>query len=131
MPFVRISLRSDTSAETRRHISTAIHEALVASIGIPAGELFHLITALPAADMIYNPTYDGVDYQNIVFIEIVLIRGRSEDKKLRLYRAINDNLVHNAGLRPEDVVIILTENDRVDWSMAHGQAQLLHAPPRT
>jgi phenylpyruvate tautomerase PptA (4-oxalocrotonate tautomerase family) len=130
VPFVRISLRDDTPPETRRNISNGVHRALVDAIGIPEGDRFHVIGSYPSEDMLYGTHYMGIEYQNIVFIEITFVQGRSEEKKLNLYRAIADNLVSGAGLRPQDAVIILTENDRANWSIGNGEAQLLKLPPR-
>ncbi|MDQ2834993.1 MAG: tautomerase family protein [Acidobacteriota bacterium] len=131
MPFVRISLRDDTPRETRRSISKGIHRALVDAIGIPEGDRFHVIGMHSAEDMLYDSSYMGIEYQNVVFIEITFVQGRSEEKKLNLYRAITDNLVAGTGMRSQDVVIVLTENDRANWSIGNGEAQLLNLPPRT
>ena len=130
MPFVRISLPEDTPRETRRKISDGIHRALVAAVGIPETDMFHVINSIAAEDFIVTPSHNGIDYENVVFIEISLIRGRSEEKKLNLYKAIQENLTKDAGKRPQDVIVVLLENERVDWSMGNGQAQFLTAPPR-
>ncbi|MFT4112906.1 tautomerase family protein [Silvibacterium sp.] len=129
MPFVRISLREDTSPETRQKISDGIHQALVATAGTAETDRFHVISAHAAADFIITPSHNGIDYENAVFIEISFIRGRSEEKKLNIYRAIQENLTKNAGKHPQDVVVIIQENERVDWSLGNGEAQFL-APPR-
>lgn len=131
MPFVRISLRNDTPSEVRRSISNGVHRALVDAIGIPEDDRFQVIGSYPAEDMLYESSYMGIEYQNIVFVEITFVQGRSEEKKLNLYRAITSNLVSGAGMRPQDVVIVLTENDRANWSVGNGEAQLLKLPPRT
>jgi phenylpyruvate tautomerase PptA (4-oxalocrotonate tautomerase family) len=125
MPFVRISLRDDTPRDIRGSISNGVHRALVDAVGIPEGDRFHVIGSHASEDMLYDSSYIGIEYQNIIFIEITLVHGRSEEKKLSLYRAITNNLVSGAGIRPQDVVIILTENDRANWSIGNGEAQLL------
>ena len=130
MAFVRISLREDTPRETRRKISDGIHRALVAEAGSPETDRFHVISSHAAEDFIVSPSHNGIDYENVVFIEISFIRGRSEEKKLNVYRAIKENLMKDAGKRPEDVIVVIQENERVDWSMGNGEAQFLVAPPR-
>ena len=130
MAFVRISLREDTPRETRRKISDGIHRALVAEAGSPETDRFHVISSHAAEDFIVTPSHNGIDYENVVFIEITLIRGRSEEKKLNLYKAIQENLTRDAGKRPQDVIVVLQENERVDWSMGNGDAQFLITPPR-
>jgi 4-oxalocrotonate tautomerase len=130
MPFVRISLREDTPQETRRKISDGIHQALVASAGTAETDRFHVISSHTAEDFIVSPSHNGIDYENVVFIEISFIRGRSEEKKLNLYRAIKENLTKDAGKRPQDIVVVIQENERIDWSMGNGEAQFLVPPPR-
>lgn len=43
MPFIRTNVPHDTPAETRNAIVQAIHQALVAAIGMPPDELFNLV----------------------------------------------------------------------------------------
>src|ERR1700761_7224775 len=127
MPFVRISLRDDTPPETRLKRSDGIHDALVATAGVPPTDRFHVISAHAADDLDVSANHNGIDYENVVFIEISFIRGRSEEKKLNLYRAIQDTLTNNAGKRPQDIVVIIKENERADWSMGNGEAQFLQS----
>jgi 4-oxalocrotonate tautomerase len=130
MPFVRISLREDTPHETRRKISDGIHQALVAAAGTSETDRFHVISPHAAEDFIVSPSHNGIDYESVVFIEISFIRGRSEEKKLNIYRAIKENLTKGAGKRPQDIVVVIQENERIDWSMGNGEAQFLVSPPR-
>ncbi|WP_067824589.1 tautomerase family protein [Nocardia inohanensis] len=124
MPLVRISLRDDTTAETRRAIADGVHRALVSAIGIPQDDRFQIIEPRPADALIYAPQYLGIEHRNVVFVQIALVRGRSTELKQALYRAIADEL-EAAGVRREDVVITLTENGKEDWSIGNGVAQLL------
>jgi hypothetical protein len=43
--------------------------------------------------------------------------------KQALYRRIVDNLAIQPGLRPQDVLICLVENELADWSFGNGEAQ--------
>jgi 4-oxalocrotonate tautomerase len=130
MPFVRISLREDTPQETRRKISDGTHQALVAAAGTAETDSFHVISSHAPEDFIVSPRHNGIDYENVVFIEISFIRGRSDEKKLNIYRAIKENLTKDAGKRPQDIVVVIQENERIDWSMGNGEAQFLVSPPR-
>lgn len=130
MPFVRISVPASTPEAVSRAIPRAVHRALVDAIGIPEGDRFQLVTRYPAADGFFDPDYLGIARQDVVAIEITLVRGRSDERKRALYRRITDELAA-AGIRSQDVFITLTENGRADWSVGDGQAQLLDAdPPR-
>jgi hypothetical protein len=50
MPFVRISLRNDTARNIRNSISSAVHRALVDTIGIPEGDRFGTVALTQAED---------------------------------------------------------------------------------
>ena len=57
-----------------------------------------------------------------MFINIIAGNWRDTVQKQALYRAITDNLVRNPGLRPEDVIIVLSPNAPDEWSFGNGLA---------
>lgn len=124
MPLVRISFRDDTPAPLRFAVADGVHNALVAAIGIPPKDRFQILETHRAEDMIFDPDYLGIERRNVVFVQITLVRGRPAERKERLFQEIATEL-SAAGIRPEDIVITLTENDRADWSIGNGHAQLL------
>jgi phenylpyruvate tautomerase PptA (4-oxalocrotonate tautomerase family) len=124
MPLVRIALNADTPKETQRAIADGVHEGLMAAIGIPKGDRFQIIDERPADSLIFDEGYLDVARQQVVFIQIVLVRGRTLEQKQALYRNVADNL-SQVGVRPEDVFIQLTENGREDWSFGNGKTQAL------
>ncbi|WP_051021517.1 tautomerase family protein [Nocardia araoensis] len=126
MPLTRITLREDTPAATVRAIADGVHEAMTTVIGIPPDDRFQIIERRSADELIFDPHYLGVARRNVAFLQITLVRGRPDALKQRLYHEIAQRLAA-VGIRPEDVVITLVENDRVDWSVGNGQAQLLDA----
>ncbi|MEY9871551.1 phenylpyruvate tautomerase PptA (4-oxalocrotonate tautomerase family) [Streptacidiphilus sp. MAP12-33] len=125
MPLVRIDARSDKSPETLRAISGGVHRALVDAIGIPEDDRFQILTTHPAHELVFDGHYLGVERRDVVFVQITLVRGRDDAKKQDLYRRVVANLESDAGIRPQDVVVTLTENERVDWSVGDGVAQLV------
>jgi phenylpyruvate tautomerase PptA (4-oxalocrotonate tautomerase family) len=132
MPLVRISLRRGKRREHRQAIADGIHRALVDVIGIPPKDRFQLITEHDDDHRIYDRDYLGVERSDdTVFVEISLRRGRPDALKQAFYRRLVENLAADPGLRPEDVAIVLTENNDADWSFGKGEAQLLGAgaPP--
>jgi phenylpyruvate tautomerase PptA (4-oxalocrotonate tautomerase family) len=124
MPVMRISLRADTPTDTQRAIADGLHRALVDAAGVPEHDRFQIIDRLPAEAIIADSQYLGVSRQNVVFVQITWVRGRSTEKKAALFAAIATNLA-NAGVRKEDVFVTLIENGREDWSLGSGQQQLL------
>jgi 4-oxalocrotonate tautomerase len=54
-------------------------------------------------------------------------RGRTSQHKRDLYAQIVSNLSTRLGLRKEDVMIVLFENELIDWSFGDSIVQV--APP--
>jgi phenylpyruvate tautomerase PptA (4-oxalocrotonate tautomerase family) len=124
MPLVRITVRDDTSPDLQQALSAGVHRAMVATIGIPDGDRFQIVDRRPADALVADPEYLGVARQNPVFVEITLVRGRTVEKKKALYAAVAKEL-GAAGVRTDDVQIVLHENERADWSFGKGEAQVL------
>ncbi|QMU67163.1 tautomerase family protein [Streptacidiphilus sp. P02-A3a] len=123
MPLVQIDLADTRTPEARRAIASGVHRALVDTVGIPAGDRFQIITPHPADELVFDPDYLGVDRRDVVFVRITLVEGRPAQLKLKLHQQITANLT-DAGVRPEDVLITLTDNALANWSLGNGEAQL-------
>lgn len=124
MPLVRIDLSTSHTAEVRSAIAAGVHRALRDAIGIPAGDRFQIITTHEPGELVFDPDYLGVARTDVVYVQITLVGGRPEKLKLELYRRITENLAE-AGVRPDDVFVVLTETGLADWSVGNGEAQLV------
>ena len=122
MPLVRIDLLKGRDV---KGISEAVHRALVETMGVPERDRFHLVTQHDA--LIFDPGYLDIQRQSPVFIHVTLSAGRDVALKQKFY-ARCAALVSKAGVRPEDVTIVLTENHREDWSFGLGEAQYVTRP---
>lgn len=130
MPLVRIDLIRGKPREYRLAIVKGVHRALVEAVGIPVDDRFHVVSEHEKDNLVYDKGYLGIDRtDDIVFIQVALRRGRTPEARLRLYRLITENLSRDPGIRTEDVLITLVENDPVDWSVGKGEAQLLEFLP--
>ena len=127
MPFVRITVRSDTDQASRRAIADSAHKALVAALGVPQGDRFQIIDDRPESAMIFDRDYLDGDRRNVVCIEITLSRGRTEETKRRLYKTLVAELAE-VGVRPDDVFVMLHEINRADMSFGKGEIQTLDEP---
>jgi phenylpyruvate tautomerase PptA (4-oxalocrotonate tautomerase family) len=124
MPFVRISVSPGFDQAQVREISDGVHEAMVATIDVPAADRFQVVTKHAPDEMIWDRNFLDVNRSDrAVFVHITLSAGRDDDKKRALYRAIAQNLSTRAGVRAEDVLIVLSENVRPNWSFGNGIAQ--------
>jgi phenylpyruvate tautomerase PptA (4-oxalocrotonate tautomerase family) len=123
MPLVRISLLKGKSPEYLRAISSGVHQGLIDAFGIPVDDRFHMVHQHDPHEFIYDADYLGVHRSdNLVLIHITAGNWRDTDKKKALYSAIVSQLTQNPGLRPEDVLIVLSSNERDEWSFGNGIA---------
>ena len=123
MPLVRISHRSGVTQAYQQALSDGVQEAMESTVNVPPHDRFHILTE-HAAGLFFDPHYLGIDRTpDWVAIQITLRKGRTVEMKQALYRRIVDNLAIQPGLRPEDVLICLVENELADWSFGHGEAQ--------
>jgi 4-oxalocrotonate tautomerase len=120
MPLVHITGRHDL--KTLRALGEAVHDALVATIGIPADDRFQILTPATDETLVTAPSYLGCSHESPAIVEITLSAGRTNDQKRALYAEIARGAVV-AGIRADDVMIVLRENSRVDWSFGAGIAQ--------
>jgi phenylpyruvate tautomerase PptA (4-oxalocrotonate tautomerase family) len=122
MPFIRTSVRRDTSPERTSAIVHGIHDALVAAIAMPADELFNQVNRYEPDDFFYDRRFNGISRSDdLVVVEITMRRGRSDAMKRDLYARIAANLERAAGVNPRDVFIFTHENDYSDWSVGNGR----------
>ncbi len=122
MPIVHIHLREGKSPKYLRDVSSAIHESLVASIKIPADDLFHIIHQHSPVTLIAHPTYGGVSRsEELIVLEITLNAGRTLELKKALYAEIVARLAP-LGVRADDVLVSLTDVVKENWSFGGGRA---------
>ncbi len=94
--------------------------------GVPPKDLFQLLSRFDADDMILDPTFGGVNRSaDACIAEITFLQGRTEDQKRALFRYISQRAAQ-AGFRPDDIMVALTENSKMDWSLGLGVAYADH-----
>lgn len=124
MPLVRISLREGKTEEYRRALGDGVHQAMVDTIDAPAQDRFQIISQHSANDLIYDPSYLGIERSdNIVIVQITLSAGRKPGQKRNLFQRIVENLSKNPGVRPQDLMISLVEVAWENWTFGNGEAQ--------
>jgi phenylpyruvate tautomerase PptA (4-oxalocrotonate tautomerase family) len=123
MPLVEISLIRGKSRKYIRAIADGVHRALRETYNVPRDDRFQLIREYEPEDVIYDTKYLGVQRSDdIVFVHIFAGKWRDAATKKAFYRRVVELLAAKPGLRPEDVQIILTPNERDDWSFGNGVA---------
>jgi 4-oxalocrotonate tautomerase len=128
MPIVRLSFHTGKSAAWRAAVSDAVQQAMVETIDVPPADRFHVMSEHAPGFLMIDPTYfDIARSDDPLIVQITIRAGRSDDKKRALYRRITGLLAEDPGVRPQDVMIVLSENALVDWSFGEGIAQYVPA----
>src|SRR5437868_15330212 len=124
MPLVRIDLLRGRSAETRAAIGAAVHQAMTETIEVPPDDVFQVITEHDAGGIRYDPGYLGIRRDDgAVFVHITLRGGRNDKQKRALYSRIGELMSERAGVEARNVLVVLSENELIDWSFGEGEAQ--------
>ena len=127
MPLV-ISLRPGTSPAYRQALSEGVHRALIESLAIPPDDRFQVITECAPENLIYDPSYLGVQRSDrVVFVEIIMSIGRKPQQKRKLFRRMVEILAESPGLRPQDLLVNLVEVSWENWSFGNGEAHYMDA----
>jgi phenylpyruvate tautomerase PptA (4-oxalocrotonate tautomerase family) len=129
MPFVQLNVSDNHDAATIRAIADGVHEAMVATIGIPAADRFQTIAKHGPDTMLWDRSFLDVQRSDReIFVHITLATGRDDDKKRALYAKIAAEITARTDVRREDIFIVLTEVPRVNWSFGNGIAQYVPGP---
>ena len=121
MPLVEIFTRAGRRPEQLESFRDGVHRALVEEANVPADDLFHIVSEVPAAHLAAHETYGGVQRsEELLFVRITLNAGRTNEIKKSLYAAIARHL-EAGGLRSDDLLIVLVEVTKENWSFGGGR----------
>ena len=129
MPLVEMDLLEGRSEAELDAISDAVHEAMAGALDVPQRDRFQIITERRPAYLRFNRDYLDIDRdEGFVLIRITLSAGRTTDAKQAFYRRLAGLLAERTAMRPENLAVVMVENEREDWSFGHGQASYLELP---
>ena len=124
MPLVRIDLPNSIESERHGLIGDIVYQAMVDVLNVPDGDKFQIITAHDADSLRIDPAYLGIDRSaNAFIVDITLNAGRTVELKRQFYATAAERLSAEADVRPQDVLIVLTEVAKENWSFGNGEAQ--------
>ena len=124
MPLVRIDLPNSIESERHGLIGDIVYQAMVDVLNVPDGDKFQIITVHDADSLRIDPAYLGIDRAaNAFIIDITLNAGRTVELKRQFYATVAERLSAEADVRPQDVLIVLTEVAKESWSFGNGEAQ--------
>ncbi len=95
-------------------ISQAIHEGLQAGLDMPGDDLFQIFRPHEAGELVFSPSYGGVDRRDLVLIRVTMLQMFSTADKQRMHREIVQRL-ESIGVRHQDVLICVLETGLEAW----------------
>jgi phenylpyruvate tautomerase PptA (4-oxalocrotonate tautomerase family) len=132
MPMSRISLLKGKSPEYLAALSASLHRAMVEAFNVPAKDRFHVIHQHEPHEMVFDRDYEsegGPRSDDFVLIAITIGKPRTVELKQAFYRRLVELLADAPGLRPVDVMVVVSSTSGEDWSFSGGMpaASLLGA----
>ncbi|MBB3395187.1 MULTISPECIES: tautomerase family protein [unclassified Rhizobium] len=125
MPFVRISLLRGKSPEYLRAVSDSIHRAMVETFNVPATDRFQAIHQHEEGELIFDRNYlAGPRSDDFVLFAITAGKPRSTEARQTFFKRAAELLGQSPGIRPEDVMIVVTTTSPDEWSFGDGKAQM-------
>jgi phenylpyruvate tautomerase PptA (4-oxalocrotonate tautomerase family) len=103
---------------------------MVEVLGVPERDRFQIIQEHQPGRLRFDPSYLEIARdERFVLVRVALARGRTTGAKRAFYRRLSELLAERASIPPEDLAVVLIENEREDWSFGRGQANYLELPP--
>ena len=122
MPLTRISVPQHLLPSQVKALAVAVQTGLVQTCDVPVDDCFQLITRFAAENMNLNSTFGNMARtRDASVVEITFLQGRTDEQKRALYRRVTDDAAA-AGYKPDDIMIALTENAPIDWTLGQGLA---------
>lgn len=126
MPYARISLHQGHSAQWLAAFSRSLQQSLEEAFDVPSHDCFQVFHQCAPGELVYDPQYfGGPRSEGFVLIHITAGRVRTTERKQAFYARLVERLAASPGVRPEDVMIIISTTAEEDWSFSMGRAQML------
>lgn len=122
MPFVRIEIIKGKPSAYKKTLMQAVHDALIASLGIEEDDRFQRLYELDA-DCFERRS---AKTDQFTLIELTLFPGRSKELKKAVISEITKSLGDRLGIASTDVFIIMHEPPLDNWGVYGKQASELN-----
>ncbi|MCX2523975.1 tautomerase family protein [Larsenimonas rhizosphaerae] len=119
MPLVTISI-TEGLAEHRKDIADLVNASVIRTMDFPDDDRYHLINTM-TPDALELQTRQG----ERVALQLTMRSGRTDAQKKAFYQDVVAALSEKIGVSSENVMIVITENQDIDWSFSDGIAQFV------
>ncbi|HTR10180.1 MAG TPA: tautomerase family protein [Paraburkholderia sp.] len=125
MPMARISLLKGKPRSYLEVLSDGVHRAMVETFDVPLDDRFQVIHQHEPEELVFDRHYmGGPRSDNYVLICITAGKPRSTLMKEAFYRRLTEVLAESPGIRPEDVMVVVSMTSFDGWSFSGGVAAL-------
>ena len=125
MPLVRIDVQAGRTPAQLRHLADVVQEVMLDVFAAPPRDRYQIITEHPVGHIIAEDTGLGLERSDGVTVVQIVQQGRGIEQKRAAYAQLARRLEADCGVRPEDLIVSVTANERADWSFGLGRAQFL------
>jgi hypothetical protein len=116
MPLVKFHMAETVGDETRDAVCAAVQAALEETLDAPHEDLFQIVTRHRVDELKASEAWPGTaKRQQILYIEILMVRMYDSPTKARMFKAIADR-VAACGIARQDIFVAVTENALDEWS---------------
>jgi phenylpyruvate tautomerase PptA (4-oxalocrotonate tautomerase family) len=125
MPLVRIDVQAGRTPAELRHLADVVQEVMLDVFAAPPRDRYQILTEHPVGHIIAEDTGLGYERTDGVTVVQIFQQGRTADQKRAAYAQLARRLDAECGVRPQDLIVSVTANERADWSFGLGRAQFL------
>jgi hypothetical protein len=105
-------------------VCEAVQSALRDVLKVPPDDFYQIIHVLPRNRFVHTPSFLGLHYtDDFILLELTFISGRPKETRLALLKELNERIVAEAGISPDDLLIMLYEIPGENISFGRGLAQ--------
>ena len=126
MPLIRIDVvQGRRTPEQLDTLLDTVHAEMVSAFETPQRDRYQVLHEHPREHLRVQDTGLGFERTDDVVVVAVTSRPRDRAAKETFYAGLAAALQRECGLRPEDLLVTITENADEDWSFGNGRAQFL------
>ena len=125
MPLVRIDVQAGRTPAELRHLADVVQEVMLDVFAAPPRDRYQILTEHPVGHIIAEDTGLGYERTDGVTVVQIFQQGRTADQKQAAYAQLAARLDAECGVRPQDLIVSVSANERADWSFGLGRAQFL------
>ncbi|AMM19738.1 hypothetical protein AX769_05735 [Frondihabitans sp. PAMC 28766] len=116
MPLTSIDIHEGAySAQDRKAISDALHQAMKDVLRIPEDDRLHVFYEHPEATMFHDNVIFGAPRDERLMFVTFSFNDRDAKTKEKLFATAVERLTEIAGVRPEDVMFRVLETAKANW----------------